>query len=304
MKKRIYIPVLSLVLCLALFIGLMPSVQAGNCAPIAESFEFETYRGVSFGGRLPAVDPDGDTLSFEISTPPVKGSIELNADGSFVYTPRENKRGRDYFGFTVTDSEGNRSQEATVIIRLKKCEVAVKYADMAGSPDEYNAEMLAERGIFVGKMLAGSYWFEPEHTVSRGEFLSLCLSATGADILSGVVSTGFADDDDIGEALKPFVATAVSCGVLTGGIKDGGSKFGADDAISRAEAMVLLDRCLYLNDVSHVTVDDSVPDWAVQSAANLSACDIVSSTSGCDEALSRAECSEMLAKALNILDKR
>ena len=304
MKKRIYIPVISLVLCLALFVGLVPSVQAGNCAPIAESFEFETYRGVSFGGRLPAVDPDGDALSFEITTPPVKGSIELNDDGSFVYTPRENKRGRDYFGFKVTDSEGNRSQEATVIIKLRKCETAVKYADMAGHPGEYNAEMLAERGIFVGKMLGGSYFFEPEHTVSRGEFLSLCLSVTDADILSGVVSTGFADDDDIGEALKPFVATAVSCGVLTGGISDGGDRFGADEVISRAEAMVLLDRCLYLNDVEHVSVDNSVPDWAVQSAANLCACDIVSDVSGCDGALSRAECADMLANALNILDKR
>ena len=47
-------------------------------------------------------------------------TISLNEDGSFVYTPRENKKGRDYFGYKAIDPEGNVSQEATVIIRIQK----------------------------------------------------------------------------------------------------------------------------------------------------------------------------------------
>lgn len=304
MKKRFYIPAVSLVLCLALTLGLMLPAGADNSSPIAENAEFETYRGVSFGGKLNALDPDGDALTFEITTTPKKGNIELNADGSFVYTPRENKRGRDYFGFKVTDSEGNRSQEATVIIRLIKCETAIKYADMQRDPAEYAAVMLADKGLFVGKMLAGSYYFEPEHTVSRGEFLSLCLELCDTDILSGVVSTGFSDDADIADVLKPYVATAVLNGVITCGFADDGKSFAAAEPVSYAEAMLILDKCLGLNDVSYIDVDNSVPEGSVQSAANLSACGIISDTSAGDAPLSRAKCADMLANAMSVLNRR
>ena len=72
--------------CLALCAIVFPAL-ADNSAPVAENFEFETYRGVSFGGKLCAVDPDGDAVSFEITTQPKKGTIELSDDGSFVYSP-------------------------------------------------------------------------------------------------------------------------------------------------------------------------------------------------------------------------
>ena len=79
--------------CLSLCALMLPAL-ADSSAPVAENFEFETYRGVSFGGRLAAVDPEGDAVSFEITTQPKKGSIELSDDGSFVYSPIDGKRGR------------------------------------------------------------------------------------------------------------------------------------------------------------------------------------------------------------------
>ena len=48
--------------CLSLCALVLPAL-ADNSAPVAENFEFETYRGVSFGGQLAAVDPDGDAVS-------------------------------------------------------------------------------------------------------------------------------------------------------------------------------------------------------------------------------------------------
>ena len=44
-------------------------------------------------------------------------------------------------------SSGNESQEATVIISIKKQKPAVTYSDMAGRPEEYAAVMLAEQGL-------------------------------------------------------------------------------------------------------------------------------------------------------------
>lgn len=304
MKKHILISAAALALCTALCGGLVVPVSADNTAPIAENFEFETYRGVSFGGQLAAVDPDGDTLSYEITTHPVKGTIELDDDGSFVYTPADGKRGKDYFGYKAVDAEGNYSQEATVIIRLVKCDSDVSYIDMVGNPSCRSAMKLAECGAFVGKCIGGKYYFEPEQSLTRGEFLSLCLEATGTDLLSGVVSTGFSDDDEIPGWLKSYVSTAVMQGIVKGELTDEGTCFGAEKQISRAEAMVILNRALRLSDVSYLKVSEAVPSWAAQSAANLTACGIIGSDEAAVDSLTRAEAADMLAAAMDLIENR
>ena len=70
----------------------LPAHAEGG-APVAQNLELTTYRNVSVGGRLSAVDPDGGTLTYQITTEPTKGEIELTDDGRFVYTPDTNRRG-------------------------------------------------------------------------------------------------------------------------------------------------------------------------------------------------------------------
>ena len=77
--------------------------------------------------------------------------MTLTDDGTFVYTPADGKRGRDYFGFRAADSSGRESQEATVIIAIKKQKPDVTYSDMAGRAEEYAAVLLAEQGVCVGR---------------------------------------------------------------------------------------------------------------------------------------------------------
>lgn len=287
--------------CLALCALVFPAM-ADASAPVAENFEFETYRGVSFGGRLAAVDPDGDALSFEITTRPKKGTIELSDDGSFIYSPAEGKRGRDYFGYKAVDANGDRSQEATVIIRLKKNK-SVSYVDMDGSASYCSAVKLAECGAFIGKQIGGEYYFEPQKTLSRGEFVAMCLCVTGADVLRGVVSTGFTDDGSIPDWQRAYVASAVRDGVVKGKSGAKGAVFDADSDISRAEAGVMLDRLLSLTNVNCES-SDALQTWAAQSAANLDACGIMQSADVDSAALTRAEAADMLAAAMNVLENR
>ena len=97
--KRI-IPVLILALTLsAIPISALEStaMPRANGAPVAENLELCTYRGVSVSGRLMAVDPDGDVLAYTITTEPRMGRISMTVDGYFVYTPLEEKKGKDYF---------------------------------------------------------------------------------------------------------------------------------------------------------------------------------------------------------------
>lgn len=299
MSKRIAISVsalLVLILCMALVI---PGIADGS-APVAENFEFETYRDVSYGGQLSAIDPEGDTLSFEITTEPVKGSIELNDDGSFVYTPDEGKKGKDYFGYKAIDAEGNSSQEATVIIHLLKQETAISYGDMAGSPAEYAAVRLAECGVFTGAQLGSEYYFSPDEAVSRGEFLAMCLEVTDADILNGVVSTGFFDDEVIPDWQKEYVSTGVRDGIVNGYPSDSGAVFSSDSDISKAEAVAMLSRTLKLSDVSYVNLNEGIPAWIEQDTANLYANDIVTNVSAMDAPLTRADAAMMLSGAMDI----
>ncbi len=287
--------------CLALCALVFPAM-ADNSAPVAENFEFETYRGVSFGGQLAAVDPDGDAVSFEITTQPKKGTIELNDDGSFVYSPAEGKRGRDYFGYKAVDANGDRSQEATVIIKLVKNK-SVSYVDMDGNASYCSAVKLAECGAFIGKQIGGEYYFEPQKTLSRGEFVAMCLCVTGTDVLRGVVSTGFDDDGSIPDWQRAYVASAVRDGVVKGKNGASGAVFDADAEISRAEAGVMLDRLLSLTNVS-VEDGGAVPTWAAQSAANLDACGIMNENCVDSAALTHAEAADMLAAAMNVLSRR
>lgn len=299
MKNRYFISfplILTLIVCVFLAIPCL----AEDDAPVAESFEFSTYRGVSYGGQLSAVDPDGDVLSFEITTKPVKGTIELSDDGSFVYTPADGKRGKDYFGYKAVDKDGNRSQEATVIIELLKQETDVSYTDMHGTAEEYAAVRLAECGAFTGCKLGDEYYFAPDETMSRGEFLSLCLELTDADVLSGVVSTGFFDDAAIPVWQKEYVSTAVRDGIIKGYEGKNGAVFNSESDITKAEAVAILSRTLKLADVSYVNLNDSIPVWIVQDTANLYANDIVRDLSSMNAPLSRAEAAIMLSNAMNI----
>ena len=300
-KRKFKAAALLLALSLILPAGAALAVSG---APVAENLNLTTYRNVCVGGQLAAVDPEGDAVTFEITTQPTKGSVELNGDGRFVYTPDANRKGRDYFGYRAVDDTGARSQEATVIINIEKQKTDVSYSDMEGNSASYAAVALAERGIFTGEKLGSQWVFQPEREVSRGEFLSMCMTLTGEDLLSGVASTGFADDADIDAWLKPYVATALMDGVVSGYSVSGGAVFEPGEPITMQEAAVMLDNVLDTTDVAAVSFTSRTADWASQATANLAACGVITEGTAFSEALTRAGAAEMLVRAMEVLSAR
>lgn len=305
MKK--YTAPLSLLLFFTLLTGLFSFASAAGSAPIAENLELCTYRGVSVGGRLSASDPDGGALRFTVTTQPVKGRLDLEDDGRFVYTPADGKRGKDYFGYQATDADGNRSQEATVIIRIEKQKSKLTYADLDGEGCASAAVRLAEEDVFRGAYLAGEYVFEPDAPVSREEFLAMCMKVAGAKPLAGVRSTGFSDDAEIAVWAKPYVGAALKSGLISGYSGERGAVFSPTREISVLEAAVILDRAMELTDAVSVWYAHSqaVPAWAAQSAANVASCGLL--PYGCsfsDATLTRGQAAEMLCGAMDILAKR
>ncbi len=285
--------------------GTAPGTGADNAPPVAENQQIQTYRGVSVGGHLSAKDPEGDSLTYELATGPMKGSVQLSADGYFVYTPKEGKRGKDYFGFRAVDSAGNTSQEGTVIIKLVKQKSKVTYSDLTGEGCEYAAVALTENGVFTGENVGGEHVFHPDDQVSRGEFLTMCMTAAEKDVLRGVSSTGFEDDADIGQWLKPYVATALMHGYIQGEATATGASYSPDEPITVREACVTLNAVLGVTDVvsaaAYVGQENSGESWA-QAVANLTACGVMPrSWEDVETVLTRSGAAELLANAIGLL---
>ena len=92
---------------------------------------------------------------------------------------------------------------------------------------------------------------------------------------------------------------------------DGQVVFRSTDAITRAEAAVLMDRALQVTDaVTTAQFADSAaaPAWALQSAANLNSCGVLPADStgalGLENTLTRADAAELLCGALDLLETR
>ena len=286
---------------------------AFNEAPIARNMDLSTYRNVAITGYFDAVDGEGDTLTFQLTDTPARGSVELAEDGSarFVYTPYENKTGKDSFTYVAIDSAGNTSPEAKVTIQIDKPDTKVDYADLDGSPAHKAALRLAEEGIFVGEYRNGQYFFDPDQTVSRAEFLSLAMAVAGLEPMEDVTVTGFSDDAAIPTWAKGCVSSALSAGVIQGSRDDSGAPvFGAEEAITQGEATVMLNNLLDVADVplEVFASEGTGAHWASQAAANLAASGVLreeeTNSAALGGTLTRADAAELLDGALDVLAAR
>lgn len=283
-------------------------------APIAQTQSFETCKNVAYMGRLTAVDPQGGSLTFQLAQKPARGSLELtdSATGEFVYTPYENKTGKDSFTFVVEDANGNVSAPAKVSVRIRKPATKVTYADMSGVASYNAAIRLAEKDILVGERIGDAYYFHPDETVSRSQFIAMAMSALEKEPLTDAMTTGFADDSSIPTWCKGYVSAALQQGAVRGyPDSDGRVVFSPENAVTRAEAAVILDRMLSVSDVAVTTFyadTASAPAWAFQAAVNLERSGVLDTTSAGELALSqpltRGQCAQLLAGALDVVEAR
>lgn len=288
-------------------------LTAANEAPIARNMDLSTYKNVAITGYFDAVDNEGDTLTFQLMDTPARGAVTLAEDGSakFVYTPYENKTGKDSFTYVAIDSAGNTSSEAKVTIQINKPDTKVTYADMEGDPAHKASIRLAEEGIFVGSYLNGEYFFDPDRPVTRAEFLTMAMATVGMVPLEDVTTTGFTDDAAIPTWAKGAISAAVMAGVIQGSRDDSGAPvFDASENITQGEATVMLDQLLNLSDVplEVFSAQGSDAHWAGQAAANLAASGVIrveeTNSVALSTGLDRAQATMLLDGALDVLSQR
>ena len=319
LKRRIFTAVLLLSMLLSLFAfsiqskasdaGLYSVIEHNNSAPIPENLPCGTYMGVKITGRLAAVDPDGDELRFLLASLPKKGTVVLEEDGYFQYTPDEGKKGNDSFTYTVKDAWGNQSDPATVQVKIEKQKTNVTYADMEGSKGHYAALRLAEAGIFTGRQLGNTFVFEPTEFVTRGEFLAICLNMCGIETSGSVAHTAFYDDEETAPWIKPYIAAGLTNNIIRGySLPTGETVFQAEKNITVSEAIVILNNVLNISDVRSTNVSSRIENlgWAYQATVNLSACGILPAGgfTSYNGSLTREDMAIMLTGALNVLENR
>src|SRR5438067_1880798 len=120
------------------------TVTAVNDAPVAANDAYSTNEDTALNVAAAGVlandsDVDGDALTAVLVGAPAHGSVTLNANGSFTYTPAANYNGSDSFTYKANDGALN-SNVATVAIAIN----AVNDAPVANAQSVTTAEDTAK----------------------------------------------------------------------------------------------------------------------------------------------------------------
>ncbi len=78
-----------------------------NQIPTTGPVQIKTLVTGQIEGTLGAVDPEGDTLSYVLTEIPQQGTVQLNPDGTYIYTPGPDYSGADRFTVAVNDGGFN-----------------------------------------------------------------------------------------------------------------------------------------------------------------------------------------------------
>ncbi len=85
------------------------TIDSVNDVPVAVDDSFTLNEDTAITGTLIANDTEsadgGNTWAVE--TGPAHGSVSINADGTFTYTPADNYNGSDSFTYAITDADGD-----------------------------------------------------------------------------------------------------------------------------------------------------------------------------------------------------
>ena len=114
------------------------TVRAVNDAPLAADDAYSTAEDTPLVIAAAGVlsndhDIDGDALHAALVTAAANGSVALNADGSFTYTPNANFNGTDTFSYQAGDGSDNSLAVVTITV------TAVNDAPVAAA-DSYNTD--------------------------------------------------------------------------------------------------------------------------------------------------------------------
>ncbi|MEK8049629.1 Ig-like domain-containing protein [Ideonella sp. DXS22W] len=124
------------------------TLTVGNVAPTAADATISVAEDGSVGGTVVIADADGDALTVDSPalSGPSHGSLVLNTDGSYVYTPDANYSGTDSFTYRVVDADGGVAT-ATVTIQVTPVNDAPTAQPIADRSNSLGASVSFNAGV-------------------------------------------------------------------------------------------------------------------------------------------------------------
>ena len=116
------------------------SITVQETAPLANAGSFTIADGLTLTAAISATDAEGDPLTASVASNPQDGTLKLNANGTFTYTPSVPYSGNDSFTYDVSD--GLHTSTATVTLAVTETTPVVGnvyYTTGAGQPLDSNS---------------------------------------------------------------------------------------------------------------------------------------------------------------------
>lgn len=222
-----------------------------NFAPVTEASNLSAKEAVPVYASLKADDPDGDEITYHLVSAPKKGTLTLAENGEFSYLADADGKGTDSFSYYACDRYGNRSDVTAVSITTSANESGIVYSDLAGDENALSAVCLAEKEILIGEKIGDEWYFYPEKTVTRGDFLMMAMRMCEIDTsLLAANDSGFADKDSFTDAQNRYISTAARLGLVVGLDTDEGRCFCPNDVMTSEQASTLLGRLAKYRELS------------------------------------------------------
>ncbi len=177
----------------------------------------------------------------------------------------------------------------------------LQYEDMLEHWGAYSAGMLGAEGIIVGEEIGGHFYFYPDKTLTRIDFIILANSIFGIKTKDSLDGNPFADTNVPSYMLRQAIA-AYENGIITGTKRDGLLFLNPYDKLTRVEAAKILDNGLALKHPATEPLSfadsSSIPAWAEQAVKNMEAYGIVKGYSDNTfrpyNAITKAQAAELL----------
>ncbi len=264
----------------------VPSGDLKELASTANDSTFKIYKNAKLEGAMEATTSGDETFKFVIVTEPTHGSVSHSDETSpsFTYVPTADYTGKDSFTFRLESGE-KYSNVGTVTINVEVDPATVipfNYTDMQQHWANYSASHLAARGYIIGEKISDDYYFCPDKTMTRGDFLLYILSIVDPTGKANEADVKFADENSIPDWMLKKAKQAYELEIIKGVGDASKTYLYYDRPITRAEAFVMINNALLANsnsvnssaDVKYKDADN-IPAWALQAVKTLSAYKII-----------------------------
>lgn len=168
--------------------------------PTANSYTGTTNEDAILNGQLSGFDPAGLSLTYSLVSPPSHGTIVINSNGDFVYTPTSNYFGSDVAVFKVTNTNSDISNLASISITVNSINDAPVTDSQSINTNKNQAiNLTLESSDVEGSNLTYTLVSNPLHGTITGTAPNLTYTPnsnyTGADNFTFKVNDGVSDSN-------------------------------------------------------------------------------------------------------------